>query len=182
MKQLRYPLFIAICTIALFICNNLSAQKITGELKKWHKVTLHFEGPVTSEDAEENPFLNYKLDVTFKHSASGKTYTIPGYYAADGNAGNTSATSGNIWKVHFAPDEVGVWEYAVQFVKDKWAAVRVSNKLKSAGFMDETKGSITIEASDKSGNDLRGKGHLQYVGERYLKFAGNGEYFSIFRV
>jgi hypothetical protein len=177
MKQLRYPLFIAICTIALFICNNLSAQKITGELKKWHKVTLHFEGPVTSEDAEENPFLNYKLDVTFKHSASGKTYTIPGYYAADGNAGNTSATSGNIWKVHFAPDEVGVWEYAVQFVKDKWAAVRVSNKLKSAGFMDETKGSITIEASDKSGNDLRGKGRLQYVGERYLKFAGNGEYF-----
>lgn len=163
--------------IVVFLSFQLSnTQEITGELKKWHKVTLSFEGPETSEDAEENPFLNYKLDVTFKHE-SGKTYVIPGYYAADGNAANTGATSGNVWLVHFAPDEIGTWTYKVRFVKDKWAAVRVSNKLKSAGFMNEKEGEFTIADADKTGKDMRAKGRLQYVGERYLKFAGTGEYF-----
>ncbi|MGA1238746.1 MAG: hypothetical protein ACO34E_18000, partial [Limisphaerales bacterium] len=30
---------------------------------------------------------------------------------------------------------------------------------------------------DKSGRDLRGKGRLDYVGGRYLRFVGSGEYF-----
>ncbi|TYA84189.1 DUF5060 domain-containing protein [Seonamhaeicola marinus] len=160
-----------------FLFQLSEAQNVKGELKKWHKVTLDFEGPETSEDAEENPFLNYKLDVTFKHSNSGKSYVIPGYFAADGDAGNTGATSGNIWRVHFSPDEVGEWTYKVRFVKHKWAAVRVSKKLKPAGFMDGKEGSINIAETDKTGRDMRAKGRLEYVGERYLKFAGNGEYF-----
>ncbi|WP_298536355.1 DUF5060 domain-containing protein [uncultured Algibacter sp.] len=159
------------------LAKTLNAQNITGELKKWHKVTLEFEGPETSENAENNPFLNYKLDVTFTNSMSGKTYTIPGYYATDGNAAHTGSDSGKIWKVHFCPDEIGNWDYSVRFVKGKWAAVRVSNKLKSADYMDKLKGSFNIAESDKTGRDFRGKGRLQYVGERYLKFAENGEYF-----
>ncbi|WP_299552411.1 DUF5060 domain-containing protein [Seonamhaeicola sp.] len=162
--------------LLLCVFQLINAQKITGELKKWHKVTLNFEGPKTSEDAKDNPFLNYKLDVTFKHE-SGKTYTIPGYFAADGNAANSGATSGNVWRVHFSPDEAGKWTYKVRFVKDKWAAVRVSKKLKSAGFIDGKEGEFTVTASDKSAPDMRSKGRLQYVGERYLKFAGTGEYF-----
>ncbi|GGZ77591.1 DUF5060 domain-containing protein [Algibacter mikhailovii] len=169
-------LIIVICFI-LGVSELLYAQNIKGELKKWHKVTLEFEGPLTAEDAENNPFLNYKLDVTFTHKKSGKTYVIPGYYAADGRAANSSASSGNIWKVHFAPDEIGHWEYAVKFVKGKWASIRVSNKLKSANYMDQMTGSINIEQTDKVGRDFRGKGRLQYVGERYLKFEENGEYF-----
>ncbi len=174
------PLHIFLHLIFIFLISTftkIEAQELKGELKKWHKVTLEFEGPETSENDENNPFLNYKLDVVFKHSKSGKTYTIPGYYATDGNAGNTSATSGNIWKVHFAPDEIGEWQYNVQFVKGKWSAIRVTNKLKTAGFMDKKKGSFIIEASDKKGRDFRAKGRLQYVGERYLKFAETGDYF-----
>ncbi len=152
------------------------AQEIQGELKKWHKVTLSFEGPDTSESAEENPFLNYRLNVTFSHQASGEEFLVPGYYAADGNAGNSSADSGSIWKVHFAPDQIGEWTYDVDFKKGKWAAVRTSEKIKSAEFMDGTTGKFNIAETDKSGRDFRGKGRLQYVGERYLKFQ-NGEYF-----
>ncbi len=169
-------LFVKTCLITLFF-TQLNAQKIKGELKKWHKVTLEFKGPETSEKAEDNPFLNYKLDVTFKHNVSGKTYVIPGFYAADGVAANTSATAGNVWKVHFSPDEEGAWTYSVRFVKGKWAAIRTSNKLKSAGFMDKDKGGFSIASSDKTGRDMRAKGRLQYVGERYLKFAETGEYF-----
>ncbi len=156
--------------------NVLFAQDIQGELKQWHKVTLVFEGPETSEQAEENPFLNYRLNVTFTHSDSQEKFFIPGYYAADGNAANSGAEAGNIWKVHFAPNKTGEWTYEVDFKKGKWAAVRTSEKIKSADFMDGTTGKVTISESDKSGRDFRGKGMLSYVGERYLKFS-NGEYF-----
>ncbi|NNG11596.1 MAG: DUF5060 domain-containing protein, partial [Arenibacter sp.] len=170
--------FLILATILIFLFqNSLFGQRVSGELKKWHKLSLEFEGPNTSEAAEDNPFLNYRLNVAFKHTSTGKTYLIPGYYACDGNAGNTGATTGNIWKVHFAPDETGEWTYEVDFKKGKWAAVRTSAKLRSAAYMDGTKGAITIAESDKSGRDFRGKGRLQYVGERYLKFAGTGEYF-----
>ena len=37
--------------------------------------------------------------------------------------------------------------------------------------------SLPVTATDKSAPDMRSKGRLQYVGERYLKFAGTGEYF-----
>jgi hypothetical protein len=51
--------------------------KITGELKAWHKVTLTFDGPKTSEDATPNPFLDYRLNVFF--TKGDKCYIVPGY-------------------------------------------------------------------------------------------------------
>ncbi len=171
--------FVLLFIFSLFtsLLSHTGAQELKGELKKWHKITLEFEGPKASEKDDYNPFLNYKLDVVFQHNSTGKTYKVPGYFAADGNAGHTGASSGNIWKVHFSPDETGDWQYTVRFVKDKWAAVRESKKLKSGGFMDKSQGTFTISASDKKGRDFRAKGRLQYVGERYLKFAETGEYF-----
>lgn len=173
MKYYLFCLFICAPVLSGFVF----AQEVTGELKKWHKVTLQFEGPNTSEKAEYNPFLNYRLNVTFTHKKTGKKYTIPGYYGADGAAANTSADSGNVWKVHFSPDATGEWIYVAEFVKGKWVAIRNSDKIKSAGFMDGKSGSINIDISDKGEHDFKGKGRLQYVGERYLKFAETGEYF-----
>jgi hypothetical protein len=74
---------------------------ITGEQKQWHETTLTFSGPNTSETAGTNPFLDYRLDVTF--TQSGESYVVPGYYAANGDAGNTGASAGNKWRVHFSP-------------------------------------------------------------------------------
>ncbi|MCK0148210.1 DUF5060 domain-containing protein [Arenibacter sp. F26102] len=176
MKSFKSTFFLTSLFI-FFVQSGLIGQKISGELKKWHKVTLNFEGPETSETADDNPFLNYRLNVVFKHANTGKTYQVPGYYAADGNAGNTGAIAGNRWKVHFAPDEIGEWTYEVEFKKGKWAAVRTSEKLSGGEYMDGATGGFNIVESNKSGRDLRGKGILQYVGERYLKFAETGEYF-----
>jgi hypothetical protein len=53
--------------------------------------------------------------VTFVHGATGKTYVVPGFFAADGNAAETSATGGNQWRVHFTPDEEGTWTYTASF-------------------------------------------------------------------
>ncbi len=96
--------------------------QITGKLAKWHCVTLTFDGPETSERANPNPFTDYRLDVLFA-GPQGKVYSVPGFYAADGNAAITSADSGNKWRVHFAPDAEGQWSYQVRFLRGEGVAL-----------------------------------------------------------
>jgi len=171
------------CAVYLMLVFTILSQttlagQISGELKKWHKVTLTFDGPGTSETADPNPFLDYRLNVTFKHQGSGKSYLVPGYFAADGDAANTSADSGNKWRVHFAPDRVGAWKYSVSFRKGRNVAVSErQNAGQSAGYMDGQSGSFRIGPTNKTGRDFRGKGVLQYVGKHHLRFAETGEYF-----
>jgi hypothetical protein len=152
------------------------SASITGELKKWHKVTLNFTGPTTNETATPNPFTDYRLNVTFTHVASGKSYVVPGFFAADGNAANTSANSGNVWRVHFAPDETGAWSYAAAFRAGTNIATATSAGA-SGGFFDGDTGTFNIAATDKTGTDFRGKGRLEYTGKHHLRFAGTGDYF-----
>ena len=80
--------------------------------------------------------------------------------------------------VRFTPDKVGTWTYDVAFKKGENIAVADNaSGAESAGFMDGTKGTFNVTASDKTGIDNRSKGRLQYVGESYLKFAETGDYF-----
>ncbi len=148
---------------------------VAGELKKWHKVTIDFDGPATSETATPNPFLDYRLDVTFT-GPEGQEYVVPGYYAADGDPANTGATSGNKWRAHFAPDAVGTWTYVASFVTAANVATDETVTGTATGFHGAS-GTFTIAASDKSGRDFRGKGRLQYVNKHHLRFADSGEYF-----
>ncbi len=155
-----------------------SEGALTGELRQWHKVTLSWEGPASSETAVLNPFLDYRLDVEFRHKESGTRYVVPGYYAADGDSANTHADSGNVWRAHFAPDRTGEWGYRVSFKKGTDIAVlKRSKKSPSAGFFDGDRGQFSIEASDKTGRDFRSKGRLSYVGKHHLQFEGTKEYF-----
>ena len=148
---------------------------ISGELKKWHKMSLTFDGPETSENAEPNPSRDYRLNVTFAKGK--KRYIVPGYYAADGNAGQTSATSGNKWRVDFVPDETGRWTYTTSFRTGQHIALSSDPSAGSQAAFDGVKGSFTIGPSDKTGRDFRAKGLLRHVGKRYLQFAETGQYF-----
>jgi hypothetical protein len=147
-------------------------------IMKWHKMTFSFDGPQTSETADPNPFLYYRTDVTFTHPATNTTFVVPGYYAADGKAANTSASEGSKWLVHFAPNQTGQWNYQVSFRQgDNIAVSDDRNAGQNAGFCDGQKGSFTVAASDKTGRDFRGKGILQYVGKHHLQFADSKEFF-----
>jgi len=148
---------------------------VWGELKKWHRVTLTFEGPQSSEIATPNPFLNYRLDVTFQNGD--KSVVVPGFYAADGNAGETSATAGNKWRVYFMPTQTGLWSYRVSFRTDANVAVSSDPNAGSAGVIDGLTGTFSVAATDKKSPDNRGKGLLGYVGKHYLQFAETGKYF-----
>jgi Domain of unknown function (DUF5060)/Putative collagen-binding domain of a collagenase len=154
-----------------------SPATVTGERKLWHKVTLTWAGPEASEDGPENPFTDYRLDVTFTHKSGSPAYRVPGYFAADGNAGASSATAGNRWRVHFAPDKAGEWTYKVSMVRGARVAVTDNALGTPVAGVDGDTGTLRIAASDKKGVDFRAKGRLGYVGEHYLRFAGNNEYF-----
>ena len=152
-----------------------SAARIDGERKQWHDVRLTFAGPQTSETAKLNPFLNYRLNVTFRHGD--KVYVVPGYYAADGNAAESGATGGNLWRVDFVPDEVGTWTYTASFRTGPDVAVSLDPRAGTATAFDGTRGSFIVAPSDKTGRDARANGMLRYVGKHFLQYAGSKRYF-----
>jgi hypothetical protein len=154
------------------------AVKVEGELMQWHKVTLTLDGPYAHElDNEPNPFTDYRITVSFRHESGSPDYRVPGYFAADGNAANSSADSGTSWRAHLSPDKPGKWSYRVSAVKGKHAALDPAMAGDRLARFDGKTGSFNIAPTDKAGRDLRGKGRLQYVGKHHLRFAGSGEYF-----
>lgn len=150
---------------------------VHGEQKMWHKVTLDLAGPYAHErDNAPNPFTDTRMNVTFTHS-SGKKYIVPGYFAADGNAGDSSAESGTTWRAHFAPDQPGTWSYKISFYQGDGAALDDDAVASPLTTYDSKTGTLDIADSDKQGRDLRSLGRLQYVGKHYLQFAGSETYF-----
>jgi hypothetical protein len=152
----------------------------SGELRQWHKVTLTLDGPQAEESANDpNPFRDYRMTVTFAHESGVPTYNVPGYFAADGNAANSSATAGNKWRAHLAPDKAGRWEWRISFVRGKDAAIddeAAGDALPVQPF-DGLTGSFQITTTNKTAPDFRARGRLEYAGGHSLRFAGTGEYF-----
>ncbi|MEZ4700234.1 MAG: PA14 domain-containing protein [Rhodothermales bacterium] len=151
-----------------------SAATLTGEMKRWHPVTLRIDGPQASEEGALNPFSDYRVDVTFQQGAT--KYVVPGYFAADGDAGETSATAGTAWLAHFSPPLTGVWTYTVSFVTGPDIAVADDASAGSPVTGNGLAGSFFIGETDKSAPDFRGRGMLRYVGAPYLRF-DNGDWF-----
>lgn len=144
-----------------------------GSLMRWHRISLTVDGPPSSETADPNPYFHYRFDVRFT-GPSGRVVEVPGFYAADGDAGRTGADRGNRWRAHFAPDEIGAWTWTVSF--------RQGVDVSIAGDPDAgtpwrplhgSFGSFEVVESDKTGRDFRspGKGLIRNRGHHYLTFA-----------
>ena len=100
------------------------------------------------------------MTVTFTH-ADGTKYVVPGFFAADGNAANSSADIGTVWRAHFAPDKVGEWTYKVSFQQGKNAALDNDAASDALAAFDGKSGTINVGETDKRGRDLRAHGRLQ---------------------
>jgi hypothetical protein len=168
-------LCICIFTLIITSCSTGNQATITGELKQWHAVTLSFTGPQTIETDAVNPFTDYRLTVTFT-GPTGRI-AVPGYYAADGNAGETSAESGGIWRAHFAPPATGEYTYTTSFRTGAWIVVDNAPDAGKPTAFDGASGRFTVGPTDKSGRDFRAHGTLVNPGGHYPQFAGSGEYF-----
>ncbi len=160
----------------MFLSYAVAQGTLSGEKKQWHRNTITFEGPQASETGNPNPFTDYRLMVTFAHAASGTTIVVPGFYAADGDAGESGAVAGNKWRVHFSPNQTGNWTYTASFRTGAKIALDAGASAGTATGFDGATGAFSIAASDKQVPDLRARGLLQYVGKRYWQFAGDKTY------
>lgn len=171
MKKLLLPFML----LLVISCQQTNEIKISGEPQCWHKITLEIPGPESAEHLKKNPFLDYRLIAVFSNGDT--SFSVPGYFAADGNAGESGATSGSIWKVHFAPHKTGTWNYKISFLEGKRLAISDDPSAGTPLAMDGETGSFEVIESDKSAPDLRASGRLIYTGEHYLRHAGTGEAF-----
>ncbi len=171
---MKYPA-ILLLALSIFSCqtDTISDVSVQGDLKQWHKVSLLIPGPQSSEYAVENPFLNYKLEVTFSNGSD--SWTVPGYYAADGQAGESSAREGAIWKVHFRPGSTGTWTYKISFLNGKNIAVLDEASEGEPVGADGAEGSLEIRPSDKELPDFRAQGRIINGEKGYFKFQGTGQ-------
>lgn len=155
--------------------NGDATVRIAGELKCWHKVTLTLDGPFAHEmDTKPNPFRNYRFDVEFTHESGDPSYRVPGYFAADGKAAESSADSGTAWRAHLSPDRAGKWTYTTSFVETSEVDGEILRRLDA---YDGLAGSFQVAETDKQGRDFRSAGRLTYVGKHHLQHAGSGEFF-----
>ena len=164
-------LLILLITAVLTLVFTTRAQggggTVSGSQMKWHPLTIDFAGPTASEtDDAPNPFLDYRLNVTLT-APSGATNVVPGFFAGDGSGGSI----GNVWRIRFAPDEVGMWQYAASFREGNNVAIELDENAGTAVSFNGFSGSFQISNADPNADGFLPWGRLEYVNQHYLKFA-----------
>jgi len=143
---------------------------------RWQPVTLTFDGPEASEDGTPNPFRDYRMSVRFTHEASGHQATAAGFFAADGDAAQSSAKSGNQWRVRFTPPEPGHWHWSASFRTGSNVALSTAASPGAPTAFDGESGEFDVAAAPQGAPGFSGKGFLRHAGGHYLQFQ-NGDYF-----
>ncbi len=154
---------------------------LDGTMQKWDKITLDFTVPGVELNESANTFRNRRMDVLFT-DPNGNSLRVPGFFAANGNAANSGATTGNIYRAFLRPNVTGSWTYQVLFYAGNDVALSDVSSLPAPQFsLNGVVGDIL--ESNVTGVDLRSQGRLQYQStgtdnaRRYLRFAETGDYY-----
>ncbi|MFK7885409.1 MAG: DUF5060 domain-containing protein [Gammaproteobacteria bacterium] len=132
----------------------------------WYPLTIDFNGPEANEtDDSPNPFLDYRLVVTLQRP-DGTTFTVPGFFDGNGNG----AGEGTVWRVRFAPDQPGVWNYTASFREGDNVAIELGANAGNATSFDGETGQVDVQPRDPNAPGFLSEGVLEYVGGHYLKF------------
>jgi len=168
--------YLCLLGVSLVLLNRCTPPPYVPSIGQWEVYTLDFKlkDSALSESDEQNPFTDYRLMVLFE--MGDHVYEVPGYFAADGNAGESGAETGNVWRVKFRPDKIGEWMYTVSFRKGENIAINDDAKAGEALYPDGNKGTFKVIAHT-SPTGFESEGRLQYTGGRYPQFAGSGKYF-----
>lgn len=148
---------------------------IDGNLRKWHPVTLTFNGPDVSETDSVNPYLDYNLVANFENGD--EDVTVFGYFSSDGDAANTGAVEGNKWQLKFAPDQTGTWQFDASLYRGKHVAVEAIDSLRNREKLWQVKGHFVINSVDSTDRGFYRTGKLAYVKNYYLEELETGKAF-----
>ncbi|MEM7386588.1 MAG: DUF5060 domain-containing protein, partial [Verrucomicrobiota bacterium] len=165
LSLVAFSLWLSIVGLKGFPSNPLLVQR-------WETLTLSFEGPGTSETANENPFTDYRLLVTFSKGSTKKI--IRGFYAADGKAADSGAESGNVWQVRFTPDELGDWRFDAELRRGALVAIREEAAAGEVVPLKPGAGTFTVVESQVVGKAFRAQGRVA-VDKGYYRIGGNGK-------
>jgi hypothetical protein len=180
MRNIASGVMVAVLFFVLYAQPNPNIV-VSGDSTDRHTMTFTITGPQTSETDSVNPFTDYRLILKFQYMLSGaEVYLSPGYYAADGNAGETGATSGNVWKVHFTAQWPGLHFYTIYFRTGKDIAMSDDSLAGTpvAG-IDHDTGSIEFAQDDQDNPDnppdLKTFGRLDFDKyKNYMVLVKNG--------
>lgn len=143
---------------------------------QWQATTLTFDGPTAAEDSTPNPFRDYRMSVTFTKQGSDDSLTAQGFFAADGDAANSSSKEGDKWRVRFTAPEPGTWNWSVSFRTGTDVALSASATAGESTAFDGETGSLTVRSAPSNASGFQSKGYLRYVNGHYLQFQ-DGDYF-----
>ena len=160
--------------VGVSVVECLSDPAPTGVLRPWHRVSLDFHGPLASEHGATNPFLDYRLQVLFTHGSTGRRFDVPGFFAADGDAAETGAHEGDVWRVHFTPDMPGTWSWVASFRAGQDVAVSLDPYAGTGLYFDGAAGCFEVASGGAATTGFRAGGRLAYTGEHLLRHAGSG--------
>jgi hypothetical protein len=162
------------------------APQALAQTAAWQPIELDLTGPQAQETGGGiNPFLDRRLDVTFElldssGQPTGITYRVPGFFAADGSAADTHATSGTTWRTRFTPDQAGTWRWTAEFYEGSGAAVADQGDLgtftRNDAALSQTSGTLAVTPRDPNAPGFLGRGRLAYTGGHYLQTLGDGRY------
>ena len=176
----KRPFYLVLIFLLLIIpasCKKEAAKNylIEGSLIKWQPIMLTFDGPQASEKDSINPFLDYSLWVDFENGE--QKISVPGYFAADGDAGNTSAESGNKWRVKFSPNIAGEWTFNAYLLEGKEVALQDYSLSAKKKKTFDVIGSFEITPADSTASGFYKTGKLVYDNKHYLIEGETGEAF-----
>ncbi len=157
-------------------CGPSDQVVVSGELVQWQTVTLTFDGPEVSEDGDPNPFLDYRLQVTFRKADTNAEVAVAGFYAADGDAAESSAASGGKWRVRFMPTQPGEWTWTASFRTGDGVALAENDNAGVPTAFDGAAGSLMVDLASPAAPGFHGKGMLRYTGGHYLQFADSSHF------
>ena len=172
----RYHATALILTGAGFLtpAGQANAHEISLSGAAFERVTLSLDGPQLDERGALNPFSDVRLDWII--SKGDDEWTVPGYFAACGDAADSGCTGGNQWRAHFLPAERGEYTYKIRFRQGTDIAIRnpAGTPLSNDGLTGAF--SITKESADP----IKSRGILTYTGEQYYRYSGDNSVFFKF--
>ncbi|BAM03133.1 DUF5060 domain-containing protein [Phycisphaera mikurensis] len=136
-------------------------------------VTLDFPVEETSETAADNPFLNRRLQVRFEKD--GEAFSVPGFYAADGDAAETDADAGGVYRVRFTPPAPGTWRYEVAFRRGPGVAIDDDPRVgEPVAPHDGTAGTLAVAPAPADATGFAASGGLIHPPGHYVHTRDGG--------
>ena len=157
---------------------DLPARDLPETGYRFTPMTLDFDGPRLSE-SEAATFTDHRLMVTFTHTETGETMTVRGFFAGDGDAADSAAQAGTIWRAIFSAPQHGEWRWQARLATGADIAIDLDPAMGTSLPLARDSGTIMVERSNPmaSGWTSTDWGPLRVEDGRY-RLANGREWFK----